>query len=85
MHRPSIQRALTRTATVAALAAAVTVPTLGSAPAFASPRHHWAYDSSYHSQRNCRNAGRSDSQHRHWFCDHDRYDSGNWWDLYYWE
>jgi hypothetical protein len=85
MHRPSIPRALTRTATVAALAAAVTVPTLGSAPAFASSNHHWVYDSSYHSQRDCRDAGRSDSQHRHWFCDYDRYDSGNWWDLYYWE
>jgi hypothetical protein len=36
MQRPSIQRAVARTATVAALAAAVTVPTLGSAPAFAS-------------------------------------------------
>jgi hypothetical protein len=84
MHRPSISRALARTATVAALAAAVTVPTLGSAPAFASPNNHWVYDSSYHSQRNCRDHGNSHNQGRHWKCEYDRYDSGNWWDLYYW-
>ena len=84
MHRSSVPRALARTATVAALAAAVTVPTLGSAPAFASPEHHWVYDSSYHSQRDCKHAGRSDSHHREWWCDRDHHDR-SWWDLYYWE
>jgi len=85
MHRPSIPRALARTATVAALAVAVMVPTLASAPALASSEHHWVYDSSYHSRGDCRDAGHSDSEHRHWWCDHDRYDHGDWWDLYYWE
>jgi hypothetical protein len=84
MRRPSIPRALARTATVAALAVAATVPTLGSASAFASPEHHWVYDSSYHSQRDCRDHGRSDRDHREWWCDRDHHDR-SWWDLYYWE
>jgi hypothetical protein len=59
---------------------------LASDPALASSDHHWVYDSSYDHQRDCRDAGRSDSEHRHWWCDRDRYDHDHgWWDLYYWE
>jgi hypothetical protein len=85
MRRPSIPRALARTATVAALAAAATVPTLGGTPAFASRDHHWVYDSSYSSESDCSDHGKKDSQHRYWWCDHDRYDDRYSWDLYFWE
>jgi hypothetical protein len=86
MRRSSMPRTLARAATVAALAAAVTVPTLGSAPAFASSYNHWVYEGSYDSRDQCRYAGhqwQGNDQHRHWFCDHESWDSN--WDLYYWE
>lgn len=97
MRKPSIPRAVARTATAAALAGAVTVPTLGSTPVFASSTassttarptssartvpHFWVYNSSYQTYNECADAGRASG--RNWSC---RYDPSTPppWDLYLW-
>lgn len=95
MRKPSISRALARTTAAAALAGAVTVPTLGSTPAFAASTagstvarpaastpvipYSWHYSGYYYSTY-----GECQYAGQHsgysWYC----YHYGYYWYLYYW-